>query len=125
LVTSFTGSVGNDLDTNDDGTIDATLPWSTTLDAVTFRNNTGNEFPHADDLGGYVFTTFSFTPDYLWRAAQTGQWEGADLTGVNLSANYTLDPAGVTNAVFANQGVSPGSDNSITLDVEISETSVE
>lgn len=125
LVTSFTGSVGNDLDTNDDGTIDVTLPWTTTLDAVSFRNSGGNEFPHADDLGGYVFGTLAFTPDYLWRAAQTAQWEAADLLGTNLSANYTIDPAGVTNPAFSNQGLSPGNDNSVTLDVEISEFSVD
>ncbi|KAA1260809.1 hypothetical protein LF1_33510 [Rubripirellula obstinata] len=40
LVTGFTGSVGNDLDTDDDGTVDlATLPWTTIVDSVAVIND--------------------------------------------------------------------------------------
>ncbi|MEO1442497.1 MAG: hypothetical protein AAFV33_19000, partial [Chloroflexota bacterium] len=34
LVDGFTGSSGTDLDTNDDGTFDVTLPWSRIVDDV-------------------------------------------------------------------------------------------
>tara|TARA_R110002049_G_scaffold185580_3_gene353828 strand:+ start:61123 stop:65544 length:4422 start_codon:yes stop_codon:yes gene_type:complete len=41
LVTGFTGAEGQDLDTDDDGTLDTT-PWVTIFDGVTLDSSTGN-----------------------------------------------------------------------------------
>ncbi|MEM1228086.1 MAG: lamin tail domain-containing protein [Planctomycetota bacterium] len=54
LVSGFTGSVGDDLDADDDGVIDTniTLPWTTVLDAISPVPTGNGEFNYADDFGG-------------------------------------------------------------------------
>jgi predicted extracellular nuclease len=42
LVTGFTGAVGNDVDTNDDGVLDVT-PWGVVVDAINLRDNGAND----------------------------------------------------------------------------------
>jgi hypothetical protein len=112
LVTVFTGSVGQDLDTNNDGTIDVTLPWTTTLDAVTIQDSGGGDFPHADDLGGAVLSVFGFTPDYIFRNPNSpATWIGSDVTGTN-PGPYTIAITEVSDLDFAGLGTTPGSPNS-------------
>ncbi len=55
LVKNFSGSVGFDLDMNNDGIMEFTRPWSNVLDAVsTFDNTNQNDKAYADDLSGVV-----------------------------------------------------------------------
>src|SRR5690606_18391450 len=83
LVTNFSCSVGTDLDTNDDGTIDVALPWTATLDAVTNQDSGGGDFPHADDLGGTVLPIDAgYTPDVIMRDPATPTvWIRGDALG--------------------------------------------
>lgn len=55
LVKNFNGSVGFDLDMNNDGIMEFTRPWSNVLDAVSIFDNTSqNDKAYADDLNGTV-----------------------------------------------------------------------
>lgn len=55
LVKNFSGSVGFDLDMNNDGVMEFPRPWSNVLDAVsTFDNTSQNDKAYADDLNGTV-----------------------------------------------------------------------
>jgi len=94
LVTGFTGNVGLDLDTNNDGVIDSpgTVPWLSILDGIGYFEESlpdqSDELTYADDFG---FPSFgnpmgptpptpedSFTPDIIFRLTD-GSWIGADL----------------------------------------------
>ena len=118
LVTNFTGAIGNDLDTNNDGTIDVALPWTTTLDALTNQDSGGGDFPHADDLGfaGQVFPVNAlFSPDYLMRDPNTPTtWIRADVLG-NGSTPYagpnTLGNPEVSDVAYGGLLASPGNTN--------------
>ena len=116
LVTNFTGTVGQDLDTNNDGTIDVTLPWSSTLDAVTNQDSAGGDFPHADDLGGTVIpVNASYSPDYIMRdPSNPTVWVRADVTGngsTPWSGPYTIDATQNSDSNFAGLTATPGSPN--------------
>ncbi len=50
LVVSFTGAVGNDLDTDDDGDLE-TMPWTSEEDAIALEDPNGVNNQYADDLG--------------------------------------------------------------------------
>ncbi len=97
LVSGFSGSVGNDLDTNNDGTLDST-PWTSVLDAIGVVENDGSSnVAYGSQLGGAQFVQIAaFTPDVVFRAG--GNWVGADVIGT-APGPYTLDPA---NNVFLN-----------------------
>ncbi len=45
LVTGFTGSKGDDLDTNDDGVLE-NQPWATVLDAINIRDSGADDFDY-------------------------------------------------------------------------------
>lgn len=86
LVEGFTGSAGDDLDTDDDGTLDAT-PWTNVLDSVSFVDGDGTT-----DLN-YSSTVLGpdgfFTPAHAYRCPDVdGEWvegrfsdAGADTPG--------------------------------------------
>ena len=82
LVGGFTGSDGDDLDTNDDGTIDVT-PWTTVFDSISIldaASDTGN----AASLGG---TEIAFNvnnePELVFRDSVTEDWYGVGTIGDN------------------------------------------
>lgn len=98
-------AAGADLDTDDDGALDAgALNGFTVVDAVTFLENDGvaANFAYADDLGFPVLGPYSspgpdFTPDALYRlfdaAGPTGTWVALDVLG-NAPGPYVADFAG-------------------------------
>ena len=49
LVSEFTGSANDDLDTNDDGTLDVT-PWSTLYDTVAFTDGDGGDLAYSESI---------------------------------------------------------------------------
>ncbi len=90
LVTDFTGAVGDDLDTNDDGTLDIT-PWNTMLDsvalvAVTEPDGITADFYYSDVVVG---PDAGAVPGHIWRCVNTLLWnigpydplDGADTPG--------------------------------------------
>jgi len=87
LVEGFTGTVGSDIDANDDGIVDATF-WTRVLDCVGYIDNgnistTGKQY--ATQLGGVDITdydpntTTGFTPDGFART-ECG-WLSEDVLG--------------------------------------------
>jgi len=73
LVNSFTGSVGDDLDTNDDGALNTT-PWSSVLDAVGLLETaqppaaSGEDWLYAVSLGGTnIGPNGTFVPAHVFR----------------------------------------------------------
>lgn len=61
IVSGFTGAVGQDLDTNNDGILDL-MPWKSVLDAVGYKdNNLG--LIYAAQLGGVEFSFAGWAPD--------------------------------------------------------------
>ena len=71
LVFGFTGAIGDDLDTNDDGVLDTT-PWSSVLQTVAFVESAvippvGTEYVYGDvrvgpDVGGFVPSQLAYCP---------------------------------------------------------------
>lgn len=119
LVQGFTGAVGDDLDTNNDGTIDVALPFTSVSDAVALLENDGtSNFGFADDLGA-GFLTFggpsaAFTPDAFARASNGGA-AAFDITGTSPGPFSTdpseflfVGPAGTPDSTF---DLTPGSVN--------------
>jgi hypothetical protein len=73
LVADFTGAMGDDLDTNDDGTLDI-FPWSSVEDCMALLRNAtpdGNsdEYYYCDEAIG---PDGGFTPGYVYRCEDTG-----------------------------------------------------
>lgn len=75
LVNGFTGANGDDLDTDDDGTLDVT-PWTSVLDAVSLVETTaGGESLYAEQLGGAnVGPDGTFVPGHAYRCSPDGEW---------------------------------------------------
>ncbi|OUW04256.1 MAG: hypothetical protein CBD11_00775 [Phycisphaera sp. TMED151] len=79
LVTNFSGSLDQDLDTDDNGTLDAT-PWLGVVDAVGSVENTdtpptGTEWSYATSLGGEdIGPDTTFAPAHIWRCPDSLAW---------------------------------------------------
>lgn len=111
LVAGFTGSVGDDLDTDDDCALDVT-PWTSVGDAVALIEEpnppTGTECEYATDLGfPTVGPDGSFVPGLV----------GRDPDGDGPWVFGPFDPTG--------GGDTPGSSNNGTIPVELMSFSVE
>jgi len=70
LVQSFTGTIGDDLDAEDDCVMDAT-PWSAVLDNVAFIGDDGGDCTYG---GPEVGPNGPFTPGHAYRCVPTGDW---------------------------------------------------
>jgi len=112
LVVGFSGSVGNDLDTNDNGALDTT-PWIGVLDAISLANGTG-EPDIASNLGGLLVDGQGvFTPDVVFRNPNNpSQLIGCDVLGTN-PGPYTVDPTNVSNPLFVGYSLTPGGLNNV------------
>jgi hypothetical protein len=79
LVDNFTGTVGDDLDTNDDGTIDDTSKWNTVYDAIGIPDDSDvTTLLYGADLGGTDFVYTGSEPAIVFRDGTTD-----DLYAVN------------------------------------------
>ncbi|HEX2838415.1 MAG TPA: hypothetical protein VHN77_09840 [Phycisphaerales bacterium] len=121
IVSGFTGAVGQDLDTNNDGVLDAT-PWATVIDALGMKdgNNRPTHFQYASQVGGLDITDNvlpepdGFTADTFLRTC--GAVLSMDLLGT-IPGPFTSDP--VEQAWFPALGqqldpaylTTPGSEN--------------
>jgi hypothetical protein len=107
LVTEFSGSVGNDLDTNDDGTLDST-PWTSVLDAITVDDG-DSEPAIALGLGGVTTGPQAFTPDVVHLDPAGAVLVIGDVLGSN-PGPYTFDTQ-VLPAEYETVALSPGNSN--------------
>ena len=57
IVEGFTGAVGDDIDTDNDGTPNASLPWTSVIHAVSVKASSGSTTYYADDFGGQVIVS--------------------------------------------------------------------
>lgn len=111
LVSGFTGANGDDLDTNDDGTLDAT-PWTAVVDSVALIETVGS--------GDLVYSTTTVGPDgpyvpgHVYRcgdAWEIGSFSGGKdtpgsenlcpgvappVTATIHDIQYTMDPGGAS-----------------------------
>jgi hypothetical protein len=113
LVRDFTGTVAQDLDTNNDGVLDVT-PWASVLDAVGLIENDGAaNVAYAQGLGFFNYTNSGFNADVLLRDGTTGQWLATDVLGTNPGGPYTADPGLGRSSWGANgtETISPGNFN--------------
>ncbi len=91
LVSNFTGAVNDDLDTNDDGTLDV-MPWSGLLDSIGWTDGGSSDriYSSAD------LSTAQFTPDAATRIPTNNSthsaaaWYYGDLASTN-----ALNPLGI------------------------------
>lgn len=106
IVSGFTGSLTQDLDTNDDGIFDIT-PWSSIVDSVALRENDGgNNFGYAgaNNFGPHA----GFNADHL-QIDQYGTLIGSDVVG-SAAAGFTFDLPRMA-PYLANGWLTPGSEN--------------
>jgi hypothetical protein len=90
LVTGFSGTDGQDLDTNDDGVLDAT-PWTGVLDAFSLIDPVSTEPLYARAVGGLVVgPDGTFRAGHIFRDGATAEWRvgafdpasGSDTPGI-------------------------------------------
>lgn len=81
LVSGFTGTIGTDYDTNDDGILDSTI-FTSVLDAIGVTENdaANSNVTYSNQFGGTTFVQTAITPDAIVRLAN-GSIVGADITG--------------------------------------------
>ena len=80
LVSNFSGSVGDDLDTNDDGTFDST-PWGSFFDSVSYTDNDAGDLAYSVSIlssGGASRVPNGVDTD------QSSDWTGDDFDGEGL-----------------------------------------
>ncbi|MCY2960691.1 MAG: hypothetical protein NTY35_11045 [Planctomycetota bacterium] len=88
-----------DLDSDNDGTLNVgALTGFTTVDAVSIVESDGAlNYAFADDVGGYVFPQFTYTPDAVYRIYDAlgapVRWSGGDVLGTAGSL-YSWDLTG-------------------------------
>ncbi len=99
LVSGFTGSEGDDLDTDDDGVIDVALPWTSVADAIGVLDSGASDNVYGSTLGGADFVNISYAADSIVRLSAGGGWIGVDIDEVasEVPGPYTFDD---TQAVF-------------------------
>ncbi|MDX2177030.1 MAG: hypothetical protein SF028_11235 [Candidatus Sumerlaeia bacterium] len=117
VVTGFSGAAGNDLDTNDDGTIDST-PWTAVVDALgNIENDGAGNFGYADDFG---FTNLDenvggFEHEGMIYDAVLSQWIGVNISG-GVPGPFTVNTnqSNPFNAKYDGHVMTPGSLNVFT-----------
>lgn len=119
LVSGFSASPNDDLDNNDDGTLDS-MPWDSVVDAIGLRENDGtpaNEFAFGDQLGFEDFPVTGFDPDAIFRDCD-GTWYASDINN-NPGGPFEFDDNEFvdinlnshTGSDFTDKSMTPGSAN--------------
>ncbi len=106
LVTDFTGKLNDDIDTNNDGTIDQNL-WSAIIDGVAIIDNGENDFAYAADVFG---PAGNFLPSGIFRTpdAPTGIYSTTFLNfalsdgtpGTSNTPEDTTNPTPITDPIL-------------------------
>jgi hypothetical protein len=101
LVRGFTGTIGQKLDTNDDGTLDVT-PWTSVVASVAVL---ATDTPNGSKTD-YFYSTTTVGPDAgaqpasVWRCANTSQW----IVG-SIDPLAGVDTPGAANQICVPQGI--------------------
>jgi predicted extracellular nuclease len=91
LVEGWSGTAGDDLDTNDDGVLDA-APWTTIVDEVAISDGGASDFAYAAAVLGPNFDGISFNPGGASRIPDgtdtdsVGDWVRNDFDGEGIPA---------------------------------------
>jgi predicted extracellular nuclease len=112
LVEGFSGAAGNDLDSNDDGTFDAT-PWARLVDSVAVNDGGASDLTYGVPTLGVSYDGQSFAPGGASRIPDGADTDAAadwvrndfDLAGIpgntgTLVAGEALNTPGAPNQVF-------------------------
>jgi MYXO-CTERM domain-containing protein len=104
LTDTFTGTIGDSIDTNSDGIVDTTY-WNVVEDALGIPD-TGGEFLYGAQLGGQDFAFTGDEPQLVFRDSVTGGWyaindpAGTDAFDINANAvafsRFNQDPSVAT-----------------------------
>lgn len=73
LVSGFTGSVNQDLDTNDDGTLEVT-PWSAIVDSVALQNDLETAMLYSTTILNWADLYYPHQPLHVLRQQDVGAW---------------------------------------------------
>jgi hypothetical protein len=99
LLSEFTGTVGTDIDTNDDGVADDLSTFGTVLDAIGVPDSTADEvFLYGAELGGVDFAFTGDEPRLIFRDGSVG-----DLYAINDPDNgqvFDVNGNDVTPGIF-------------------------
>lgn len=101
LVSGFTGSVGDDLDLDEDGVLDAPLPWTSVVDGISSSEDGDPGYRYAAQVGGQDIELW-FGADLFTRQPSDNMWILFD------SGSGDGEPAGFQGPFFANDGAGPG-----------------
>jgi|GEM_PF-2307597 len=119
LVSGFTANPTDDLDGNNDGTLDS-MPWDSVIDSIGLRENDGtpaNEFAFGEQLGFDDFPVTGFDPDAIFRDCD-GTWYASDIDN-NPGGPFMFDDAELVDinlnprsvSDFTGATMTPGSSN--------------
>ena len=90
LVEGFSGSAGTDLDTDNDGSFDAALPWTALIDEVATSDGGGSDF---------VYSTVDLAPNFDGNSFQPGGAsrlpDGTDTDSISDWTRNDFDGAGL------------------------------
>lgn len=107
LVTNFTGAVGNDYDTNDDGVFDS-MDWTSVVDSI----STANPLESGEFAYGGVFVNQnddSGNNDAMFRYPNgTGAWTGGE---IDSGLNFVTDSNDLTPGFPGGYTLTPGAEN--------------
>lgn len=114
IVDGFTGAVNDDIDSDNDGTANATLPWTSVVASVSVKAATSDTGYFADDFGGTVILS-PVGRGFVYF--DNSQWFFDDVTG---SASGMFISTGANNG----RQVAPGQTSSV-LPIELAYFNVE
>lgn len=120
LVDGWSGSVGVDLDTDDDGSLDS-MPWAAILDSIGVIDGDGGDFNYsAETVLAEFFDGEMFSPGGASRIPNgtdtdsvsdwvRNDWQGAGLPGLtgNLESFEALNTPGEINSTTLSDGADP------------------
>ncbi len=115
LVEGFSGAVGNDLDTNDDGTLDSE-PWTAVVDSIAVTDGGSGDNTYGDttlapdfDGGGFTVGGASRIPDGADNWVRN-DFDGAGLPafpGATAAPGEAINTPGLTNAMVDEEPTTP------------------
>ncbi|PWS38324.1 hypothetical protein DFH01_03275 [Falsiroseomonas bella] len=129
LVSDWTGSVGTDLDTNDDGVLDVT-PWTAIVDSVAVNDGGVGDLTYGAPVLGVAYDGLSFAPGGASRIPDgtdtdsTADWvrNDFDLAGIPGFAGTPVVGEALNTPGAPNQAYAPPVGASVTInDVSIAE----
>jgi hypothetical protein len=91
LVRTFTGAIGSDIDTDNDGVADDLSTFGTLLDAIGVPDSVGDESTlYGAQLGGTDFAYIGGEPQLIFRDGTTLAWYAVDDTGAPTAGVFDL-----------------------------------